>query len=253
MARVLRALPVLLLTLALAACGGSSSSKPPTLGSAATTASGTARFTLSIAGKLGGTTVEATETGSISFTQRRAHLYKLNPGGGLPQELVLIGPLTYTNANVQAATQDSSVKPWTKLDTRRLTKTQLLERPDELAHVRALAYLADGAAGLKTIGTETVESTRTTHIRGTVDPRRVVARASASERESVRRAIRSDYLDKPFPADFWIDADGRLRRVRVNYRTNGGTRITLDGGFSDFGVKLDLKLPPASAIADITP
>ena len=38
------------------------------------------------------------------------------------------------------------VKPWTKLDTRRLTAEQLATQPDELAHVLAPAYLADGVA-----------------------------------------------------------------------------------------------------------
>lgn len=255
MARVLRVVPLVAIALVLAACGGSGagSSAPPALASTATTAARTAEFSLVVTGEVAGTSVQARETGQISFAQRRAHLYKLNPGGGLPQELVLIGPITYTNANVAAAMQDTSIRPWTKLDTRKLTRTQVLERPDELAHVRTLAYLADGVRAPKTIGTDTVDETKTTHLRGTVDPARVVAKVAASDRDSVRRAIRNDYLDKPFPADFWVDGDGRLRRVRVVYRTSRGTRITLDGGFSDFGVKLDLRLPPPADIEDITP
>jgi hypothetical protein len=255
MARVLRVVPLVAVVCVLAACGGSSSSssKSTPLGSRATTAGRTAEFSLVVSGAVAGASVEAHETGQISFTQRRAHLYKVNPGGGLPQELVLIGPLTYTNANIGAAMQDTSVKPWTKLDTRKLTRTQVLERPDELAHVRVVAYLADGVVAPKTIGTATIADTKTTHLRGTVDPKRVVATVAASQRDEVQRTIRSDYLEKPFPADFWVDGNGRLRRVRVVYKTSRGTKITLDGAFSNFGVKLDLRLPPAADIKDITP
>jgi hypothetical protein len=238
---------LLLLTLALAACGGSSSASI-VLGSKPTIEHGTARFTLAVAATVGGGRIVASENGTVSFVDRRAHFYKLVPGGGLPQEIVLAGPYTYANANVEAALNDPTVKPWTKRDTRRLTAKQLLERPDELAHVRAVAYLADGVAKPKRLGTETVEGTKTTRFRGTVDPARVAVRVPA-----VRRAIRDDYPAQPFPADFWVDADGRLRRVLVRYTTQKGTKITLDGGFTDFGTKVDLTVPPAGDIQDITP
>ena len=254
MARVLRFVPLVVAVCLLAACGGSSSSsKTPALGAKATTAADTAEFSLAVSGEVAGASVQAHETGQISFAHPRAHLYKLNPNGGLPQEVVQIGPLTYTNANIEAAMQDTSVKPWTKLDTRKLTRAQVLEHPDELAHVRTVAYLADGVVGPKSIGTEKVEDTETTHLRGTVDPKRVIASVAAGERDAVRRTIRDDYLEKPFPADFWVDDAGRLRRVRVVYTTSRGTKITVDGGFSNFGVKLDLHVPPSSEIKNITP
>ena len=56
-----------------------------------------------IIASLAGTKVRADENGTASFSRRRAHLYKLVPGGGLPREVVVIGPYTYSNANVQAA------------------------------------------------------------------------------------------------------------------------------------------------------
>jgi hypothetical protein len=253
MAAVRRALPLLLLVLALAACGGSSKPKQAGLGSAATTKADTAHFSLAISAIVGGRRIVSNETGSLSFAQRRAHLYKLVPGGGLPQEIVVVGPYSYTNANVEAALKDSSVKPWTKLDNRRLTAKQRNAHPDELAHVRALAYLADGVSAPKRLGTETVGDAKTTRYHGTVDPARIVAHAPAAQRAELRRALGDDYPAHPFPADFWLDANGGLRRVLVVYRTPGGIRITIDGGFSEFGTKLDLTLPAATEIQDITP
>ena len=229
MAAVLRRGLLLVLFLGLAACGGSSPSTSVALGSKPTTKDGTARFTLAVAATVGGSRIVANETGTVSFTDRRAHFYKLVPGGGVPQEIVLSGP-------------------WTKLDTRRLSPQQMRGRPDELAHVRAIAYLADGVAKPTRVGAETLEGTKTTRFRGTVDPSKVVARTPR-----VARAMRDDYPARPFAADFWVDADGRLRRVLVSYSTPKGTKITLDGGFSDFGTKIDLSVPPAEDIQDITP
>jgi hypothetical protein len=257
MPRVRRVLPSLLLVLALAACGGGAGSKHAEPGFAGATgrtvASGTAAFTLLIGATVGGTPVRSGETGTVSFSDRRAHFYKLSPGSGLPQEIILNGPFAYTNANVAAALKDSSVKPWTKLDTRRVPPSDSASHPDELAHVRVVAYLADGVSGAKRIGVETVKGQRRTHFRGLVDPARLVAKAPAADRAALRTALRNDYLPTPFLADFWLDDAGRVRQVRVTYVTAGGGRIFIEGGFSNFGTKIDLTVPAANKIQDITP
>jgi hypothetical protein len=252
---VRRLLLILLLMPALAACGGSkqAASGGLTTAAARTVASGTASFTLSIRATIDGSVVQSSETGSLSFSDRSAHFYKLVPSGGLPQEIVLDGPYAYTNANVEAALKDASVKAWTKLDTRRVPAADRKSHPDELAHVRAVAYLADGVTGAKRIGVETVVGERMTHFRGTVDPAHVAAKAPAADRGALRTAVRNDYSAKPFAADFWLDDAGRVRRVLVDYRTAGGSRIVVDGGFSDFGGKVDDTVPPAGDIQDITP
>jgi hypothetical protein len=255
MAPMRRLLPILLLVPALSACGGSMHADAGGLAAASgrTVASGTASFTLLISGTVAGVSVRSSETGALSFSDRRAHFYKLVPGGGLPQEIVLDGPYAYTNANVDAALMDSRVKPWTKLDTRRVPTGDRKSHPDELAHVRVVAYLANGVANAERIGVETVDGVRTTHFRGLVDPARVVARAPASNRSALRIAVRNDYLAKPFPADFWLDDAGRVRRVHVDYRTSGGGHIVVAAGFSGFGINVDLTVPPAADVQDITP
>jgi hypothetical protein len=257
MAHLRRPLPILLLVLALSACGGGSGSKQaePSFAGASgrTVASGTANFTLLIGASVGGTPVRSGETGTVSFSARRAHFYKLSPGGGLPQEIILDGPFAYTNANVAAALKDSSVKPWTKLDTRKVPASDLKSHPDELAHVRVVAYLANGVSGAKRIGVETVQGQRRTHFRGLVNPARLLAKASAADRAALRAVLRNDYLPTPFLADFWLDDAGRVRQVRVSYLTAGGGRISIQGGFSNFGTKIDLTVPAADRIQDITP
>jgi hypothetical protein len=251
MAPVRRLLPIIVVAFVLAACGGSKQAATDGLAGASdrTVSGGTANFTLLINATIAGAPVRSSETGAVSFIDNRAHFYKLVPGGGLPQEIVLDGPITYTNANVDKALQDTSVKPWTKLDTTKLSAADAKRHPSELEHVRVLAYLADGVADPQRIGASTVGGEERTHYRGVVDPARVVAQAPAAD----RAALRNDYPAKPFPADFWLDDSGRVRRVVVNYRTAGGSRIVVDGAFSDFGTKIDLTVPAADEIEDITP
>ena len=77
-----RLAPLALVALVLSACGGSSTgdSSPSLTGARAkTTAAGTARFKLTITAVVGGSTITAEENGTVSFTRRRAHLYKQIP------------------------------------------------------------------------------------------------------------------------------------------------------------------------------
>lgn len=266
--RRVRLILIAIAVVALAGCGGSShatqTATTPTTTVAAphgpvpsltaatahTTAARTAQFRLVIRAVVGGSPVVAEENGTISFVERRAHLYKQIPGSPVPQELVLIGPITYTNANVQAALADPTVKPWTKLDTRRLTAKQVRAQPDEFAHVIAPAYLADGV----TLPTRIApKPDGTTEFTAVVDPARLARIVPASVRASILTAVRNDYAAKPFPATFWLDARGRIRRVRVAYTTPQGSQITVDTRYSEFGTKINVVLPAAGDIANITP
>lgn len=239
--------PVVFVALVIAGCGGSPSG-PVDLSTARakTTAAQSVRFTLGITADLAGAKVRSEENGSASFRRRRAHLYKLEPGGGLPREVVVMGPYTYSNANVQAALSDPAVKPWTKLDRRRLTAKQRRAQPDELAHVLAAAYLADGAADVRRVGSE---QDGTTHFRGRVDPSTLARRVPAG----IMAAVRRDYPNRPFDAGFWVDDNGRVRRVLVEYDTAKGSTITLDTAYSEFDSGVDLTLPRADEIQDISP
>ena len=163
---------------------------------------------------------------------------------------MLIGPYTYANANVQAALADPTVKPWTKLDTRRLTAAQRAKQPDELAHVLAPAYLADGVARPVRAGRGLDGTTRFT---GLVDPARLARHLPKAERASLLQAVRNDYSVKPFAASFWLDDAGRVRRARVAYTTAQGSKITVDTTYSTFGTKIDVALPAPGDIADISP
>lgn len=216
---------------------------------ARTTAAGSAQLTITIGVDLAGTMVTADENGTVSFRERRAHLYKIVPGSNLPREVVILGPIEYTNANVQAAIDDPTVPPWTRLDTRRLSKAEAAGQADEVGHVIAPAYLADGVAhpvrGATTGGL--------TLFTGHVDPALLERKLPATIRASIMKTVRSDYTTTPFPASFSLDSQGRIRRVHVEYTTAQGSRIVVDTTYAKFGTAVPLGLPAKDQIKDITP
>jgi hypothetical protein len=198
---------------------------------------------------INGTEIKAHDTGRLAYDGSRAHIYKLSPGNQVPGEVIVIGPFTYTNANVQASLQSPEVPPWTKLDTSKLSAKAATNQTDELSHVLAPAYLAFGASHV------------TLHQRVTggavfyarIDPKLVLSKLPAARRAKIEKAVRSDYPAADFNARFWIDSHDRIRRVIVAWATPGGTPVALDTTYSAFGAPVSTKLPPARSIKDITP
>ena len=116
-----------------------------------------------------------------------------------------------------------------------------------------LVHLLDGVQNARKFDSMSVAGQNVTRV-----PRRRAARAGrrAARRppsaRASRRRSRNDYPARPFLASFWLDDAGRVRRVLVNYHTPGGTSISLDGRFSEFGIAVDTT-PPARSTQDITP
>jgi hypothetical protein len=219
-----RRLIPLVVVAALAACGGSSSSKPVDLGAAAKSLT-SARFTISIKASVAGLAVQTEENGTVSFIERAAHVYKLTGGSGqtTPVEIIYDGNTVYSNANVMLALADPTVKPWIK---QRRNATHV----DDVDHIRALARLATAAVDPQRVGKG--------HYRARVEPGRLPA--------AVARVVRADYVATAFPAEFWLDDQGRVERVQVDYKTAKGGEIVVNGLFSEFGTKVDVT-PPAPA------
>jgi hypothetical protein len=196
-----------------------------------------------------GTEIKAHDTGRVAFDGSRAHIYKLSPGSRFPGEVIVIGPFTYTNANIEASLQAPEVPPWTKLDTRKLSPKAAANQTDELSHVLAPAYLAFGASHVtlhRRVADGAIFYAR-------VDPKLVLQRVGAARRGKIAKAVRGDYPAADFNARFWVDGKNRIRRVIVAWATPNGTPIAVDTSYSSFGARVDTKLPPARSIKDITP
>ena len=144
---------------------------------------------------------------------------------------------------------------WLEVDSATLAEqggTQF-NAPDPVEFVGFVAALGEDAEEL---GEEEVRGTDTSHYRGTVavaDLPRVARAEDRAQVASYARRLRTAGLER-FPLDVWIDEDGLIRRLRVEYEdlSTGATAMSLSTSvdFYDFGVEAKIEPPPR---AEVTP
>jgi hypothetical protein len=123
-----------------------------------------------------------------------------------------------------------------------------------------LAWLRGVSGQITTVGNERITGTPTTHYRAQVDLSRVAASmgADANDASALARAV-----GRTVPMDVWIDAQGRLRQLKVSLGLNtlhasqGVTLPTPAGGTAvltvdlwNFGVTVHPVPPPANQVSD---
>ena len=124
----------------------------------------------------------------------------------------------------------------------------------------------EAAGSVKTVGEETIDGVKTTHLRGTVKLADYVNALPADRRERAQKAIEElnklpggsgQALDKPMPVDMWVDEDKLVRRIvsktelpAQNGVPAGTYEMTMD--FKDFGTRLDIPKPAAGDVWDAT-
>jgi hypothetical protein len=103
---------------------------------------------------------------------------------------------------------------------------------------------------VQTVGNETVDGVETVHYHANIDMRAAMDRLAASppDRDKLAKLLQQLGL-KQMPVDVWADADGRVRKVQMVTAVNG-QHATMELGFSDFGVAVDVSAPPAAEVID---
>jgi len=124
---------------------------------------------------------------------------------------------------------------------------------------RALLELLEEVAGdVETIGRETLRGTETTHYRAVLDASSVEQSVPEDEREDFR-ALADQLLSEPgiaeIPLDVWVDADGLVRKFRLDVSaTRPGSsepsRAAMSFELWDLGRPVEIELPPSSEIAE---
>ena len=133
-----------------------------------------------------------------------------------------------------------------------------LVNADPGAQLRALT----SAKGMEEVGEEELGGVPTTHFRGTVRARDLVAELPAERRRRAQEAL-DDLLagtpggDAPQAVDVWVDDDQRIRRMRQRVAAPaqegvpaGRADVTVDYG--GFGTPLTAKAPPDGEVFDAT-
>ena len=123
-----------------------------------------------------------------------------------------------------------------------------------------LQYLAAVSSDVTEVGHDKLRDVDTTHYHATIDLTKALDRVPADVAQ--RLGIDPDQLGKSFeqlrtqagsdelPMDVWIDANGRLRRMRMEMgAASGGVHIDME--MYDYGVDVSVQAPPANEVTDL--
>ena len=113
-----------------------------------------------------------------------------------------------------------------------------------------LEYLAGAKGDVTELGHETVDGFETTHYRVAIDPDEMLAR---SRRNQASSSFTPPGMNAPeaklsaAPADVWLDADGRPRKLimRLTVTTGGSRATTTTDSRYDYETPVDVRVPSA--------
>jgi hypothetical protein len=153
-----------------------------------------------------------------------------------------------------------SAKPWTKVDASRilggLGGSSMSSGTDP---TQALAYLSGVSDDVRKVGTETVRGVDTTHYTATLDLRKALdKRPSSLQGDDQYKKLLDQTISQlgtsTFPADVWIDGQGRLARISYALTLPAAGRkvaVSYSMELYDFGVPVDVQAPPADQVGDV--
>ena len=118
---------------------------------------------------------------------------------------------------------------------------------------QAVSQLKAVGEDVEKVGRETVRGVATMHYRATVDLRRALTPAAGGA--AARDRLIEQLGTSTVPVDVWIGEDDRVRRLTQKLSLKGGggpSEIEQRFELYDFGADVDIKVPRAREVADIT-
>ena len=144
-------------------------------------------------------------------------------------------------------------KPWVKVDLAAAAKSLgvdlgSFQAADPKQGLQQLLASSDA----KKVGTDTIDGVETTHYRAVVDVANA-AKLPPAQRRALRQFLKG--MNGHAPVDVWVDGDGHVRRETTNFNYGTGlqqaqTAVTMN--FSDFGAPVDVTVPAAGDVTDVT-
>lgn len=209
------------------------------------------------------TSVHLVGTGGVDFQAHQGSMdMTLSKGAEqLAIQMVFDGTVVYEKLPPQSSGLPAG-KPWIKLDLEALSKQSgvdvaQLEQSTPTDPSQSLQYLLGVSKDVHVVGQDSVRGTSTTHYRVSIDLNALADKGSVSK-DAIRRLSQLQG-GAQIPADVWIDAQGRVRRMRLSLNLPGSASSTVAGGtmtetieYYDFGVPVNVTLPPASEVTDLS-
>ena len=146
-----------------------------------------------------------------------------------------------------SSSPDLAGKKWLKLDPKVFGGGGQIGQSDPNGSLDALRGVK---GGVKRVGSEKVRGTRTTRYRVSIDADQAVNNAPAEQRDEVRNTVGA-LGSKTIPADVWVDAKGRLRKVRLHVAASSTTtKGSVSFEYFDLGTQVNVEAPPANEVVD---
>jgi hypothetical protein len=258
---VRRALVLATLPLVLAACGGGGGSGLPTESTHASTplefvqvsakktaAATTEHLDMVVSATVQGQKVKVTGNGDFDNTKRLGKVvaHALVQGVDLEIDEVLAGSTLYMKSPFFAAMLPKG-KTWLKLDLAKAAKTKGIDFDSLISQDPSRNFTELQASGdAVKVGDETIDNRPTTHYRGHIDISKI------PQGEKIQRTTGVKYG----PYDVWIGKDdGLVHRLVTSYSYDVGgqrQRADLTMSFSDFGNAVNVQVPAAADVADVS-
>lgn len=209
---------------------------------------GSARVATSMRMASGGTWVTVSGAGAYDFVRRQGRLTLELPRDAAGTEEHKPVTELFTPGALYMKDRGAGVPAgkWVRVDTAALSDGNLVTggATDPLA----AAQLLRGARDVALVGRESLDGVPVTRVRGTADIARAAQAPSASP--ELAAAARGFAVTR-VPFEAWLDAQGRVRRVRETFTVGsaGSTvHVTSTTSYTHFGAPAGFRLPRADDI-----
>jgi hypothetical protein len=239
---------------------------------AKTVSAGSAKIATSTEVGAGQQNLPITASGVIGFANKSADLNETLPAGQGAGETRFVNGMLYERLPGSLVSKLSNGKPWIALDLAKLSQQgdgslqQLLtDSPSDPSTV--LGFMRGADTQVTTVGPDTVDGVPTTHYNVVLDLDKAAAGQDTQVQQSTH-SLEQELGTHTLPAQIWLDAQGRLRRISMNETLStramatptatAGTKppgqisFQFTATLSDFGVPVTVTTPPAAQTVDLT-
>lgn len=153
--------------------------------------------------------------------------------------------------------EGAGLKPWVEIDLEALAQEEGFDLPSlkqlsQTDPTQVLEYLRAASDDTEEVGEEEVRGVATTRYRMTIDLAKVAQQAPEEARAAIEALLAGTGLET-VPAEVWIDADGLVRRMDLDYRgmelapgQKGEMELRME--LYDYGVGVEVELPPSDEV-----
>lgn len=267
--RLLSLLCLALCAAALVGCGGDTLSLDPVANAASKTAeTESARIAFSATvnmSSVGTMTMQGTgiydgrsKTGWMNMNFTLPANAQAQFGGNQSMEMIFAasdGLVMYMRSSLF---RELAAEKWIKMDLEQLAKQRgmdlgALMNANQADPNQALRMLM-ASSGARVSGSDAIRGVRTTRYSFRVDLKRL-ADENKALRESLDKVIDVMGVDS-FPAEAWIDAQGRVRRLKIAMSMStpeaGTMTMTMVEDLYDFGARAEIFPPPDDQVVDFS-